>query len=100
MENIEPKPRKIRSITIKLTEPIEWGDETITELVLKRPKAIDLEHLPVNPTVKDLLSIAQKCAKVPRRIIQELDSEDAMTVVEAVSDFLDGGQPTGVTRSY
>ena len=94
------KVKKIKSITVKLTEPIEFGEDTYTELTLRRPKAKDIEHLSTEPSFKDLLRVAQRCAAVPRKIIEELDSEDAMAVVEAVADFLDGGHQTGNKCSY
>jgi hypothetical protein len=92
--------KKVRFITITLSEPIPWGDETITELTLRRPKAADLEHLSDRATIKELLFVAQKCAGVPARVIKELDGDDAMEVIEAVADFLDGGQKTGKKRSF
>lgn len=95
-----PKSKKIRSITVNLSEPVEWGSETIEKLVLRRPKAKDIEHISSNPTMKELLSVAQKCARVPKRVIDELDGEDAMSVTDAIADFLDGGQQTGNIRSF
>lgn len=88
----EKKVKKLTEIRVKLENPIEWGDETISELILRKPKAKDIEHLTSEPTFKDLFKVAQRCAKVPRRVIEDLDSDDAIKVVEAVGDFLDGGQ--------
>jgi len=99
-EKKRQKLKKVQEITVELEDPIEWGEETIEKLVLKRPKAKDMEHLPADPTFKDLLLMAQKCARVPRKVIQDLDSEDAISVVEAVSDFLDSGQKIGSRHSY
>jgi len=92
--------KKVKQITVPLSEPISWGEETISELVLKRPKAKDIEHLSADPTLKELLTVAQKCSRQPKRVIDDLDAEDAMAVVDAVADFLDGGQKTGNTRSF
>lgn len=94
------KSKKIREIIIPLAVPIEWGDESITELVLRRPKAKDLEHLSSDPNFKEIMEVAQKCAQVPRRVIQDLDAEDAMEVVEAVTDFLESGHRTGRKRRF
>jgi hypothetical protein len=99
-EKKQLKNKKVKAITIKLSEPIEWGDEVITELVLKRPKAAHLEHLSSEPNMKQLLQVAQKCANVPSRIIRDLDGADAMAVVEAISDFLDSGLQIGKVHSY
>lgn len=92
--------KKIRKITITLTEHIKWGEQTITELVLRRPKGKDLNGLSANPTMKELLTIGGRCAGVTQRIIDELDGADAMEVVDAVSDFLEAGPQTGRKRSF
>lgn len=94
------KHKKIKTITVTLSTPIEWGDETIKELVLRRPKAKDLDVLSANPNFRELLSIAQRCAKVPKRVIDDLDADDALEVVEAVADFLESGQRITRKRSY
>ena len=94
------KARKPKSITVKLSEPIDWGEDTITEITLTRPKAKHIEHLSGNPTMKELLGIAQKISGHPPALIKDLDAEDAMSLVEVVGDFLDSGQETGKTRSY
>lgn len=105
-ENTKPKqsgdaPKKyLKEIIVPLAYPIEWGDDTIDELRLRRPKAKDLEHLSGEPTFKELMQVAQKCAKVPRRVLDELDGEDVTEVVEAVADFLDSGHRTGRKRLY
>jgi len=94
------KSKKAKSITVKLFEPIEWGEETISEVTLTRPKAKHIEHLSANPTMKELLGIAQRISGHPPALIKELDAEDAMALVEVVGDFLDSGQETGKTRLY
>jgi len=94
------KLKKVHEIVVPLAYPIDWGDETISELRLRRPKGKDLEHMSAEPTMKELMMVAQKCAKVPRRVIEELDSEDVMELVEAVADFLESGQRTGRKRLY
>lgn len=96
----QKKQKKIKSIKVTLSSPFEWGDELIEEIVLQRPKAKDLEHLSVEPKMKELLEVARKCARWTNAQIRELDSEDVMEVVEAVSDFLDSGHRTGRVRSY
>ena len=92
--------KKVKSVNVKLSEPLEWGSETISELTLRRPKAKDIEHISSNPTMKEMMTVAQKCAGVPRRVIEELDIDDANNVMDAVADFLDGGHQTGKTRSF
>lgn len=94
------KPKKLRTVTVTLSEPVEFGSETFEELVLRRPRAKDLENLSSEPKVKELLEVARRCANVPRSVMDRLDGEDAMTVVEAVADFLDSGQKTGKRHSF
>lgn len=93
-------PKKIKKITVPLATPIQWGEETITELVLHRPTFKDMQGMSEDMTMKDMMVMAQRCARVPRKIIEELDGEDAMEVVEALGDFLDSGQKTRRIRSF
>ena len=94
------KPQKVKEIVLELTEPIEWGNETISRLKFRRLKAKEMRTLSTNPKMGELLDLAQKSARVPRRVIDELDSIDAMAVVEVMTDFLDVGQEIGKTRSF
>ena len=96
----EKKSKKIKSIEIDLSEPIQMGDELIETLKLRRPRAKDLKDLSATPSFQDLLKVGQKCAAVPNIVMDKLDGEDAMLVVEAVGDFLDSGQKTGIRRLY
>jgi len=100
-ENTPENISKVKTVTIELSEPIEWGkDNTITELKLRRPKGKDLKNLSSEPTMGELLSVAQRCAGVPKTVMDDLDGADAMEVVEVIGDFLDSGQKTGRKRSY
>jgi len=93
----QKKEKKQSTVTVELAYPIEWGEETITAIELRRPKAKDIEHLAGSPSMKDLLLVAGKISgKVPR-LIQELDATDALKLCEVVGDFLDTGRATGKT---
>ena len=89
------KPNKSKSITLKLKYPIEFGEETIAELEIRRPKAKDIELLSASPNMKELLHIGARISNQPKPIIDKLDAVDALALVEVVGDFLDSGRKTG-----
>lgn len=82
-------------IRVPLEYPLKWGEETITEIVLQRPKAKDIKHLGKDVTMDDLLKIASKCSKTEMSKIEELDAEDAVRIADVVGDFLGSGRGTG-----
>jgi len=99
-ESKKKKAQKPKSITITLSEPIAWGDDKISEIVLCRPKGKHLSGLSTQPTLKDLIGIAQKCSEHPMAVFNDMDADDYMAVCEAVGDFLDSGQEIGKSRQY
>jgi len=91
MENDTEKPKAkgtIKFIMVSLDEPIQWGDEEITELKIKRPKGKHIKTLGDDVKVGDMLRIASKCSGISMGIFEELESPDAMKVAEAVGDLL------------
>jgi len=94
------KLKKPKSITITLSEPVEWGDEMIESITMRRPKGKELKMLSGEPSMNDLLRIAAKCAALTPRQIDELDAEDALALAEAVGDFLDSGHQIGKTVKF
>lgn len=93
MEETELKPvskpagRK-GPVRIKLQEPIEWGSEVIKEIVLQPIKAKHMKLLGKDVTAKDLLLIASKISGQPSAVIDELSSQDALQVIDAVGELL------------
>ena len=85
--------------TIVLVEPVNFGSEEVTEVVLQRPKGKHLRKLPMDPGVGDFLDLAGNLCGRPRTFMDELDAEDVMKIAEAVADFLPGGTPTGSNGS-
>lgn len=79
---------KKQAITVKLEEPIEWGDETISEIVLKPIRGKHLKNLPASPALKDLILIASKVSGVSSSVFDEMISSDIMKVTEAVGELL------------
>ena len=94
MTETKKEKRKLKT-TINLEFPVQWGEEEISTLELRRPKAKDIENLPDKPRMKDLLAIASRISAQPPRVISELDAADAIKVCEAVGDFLANGREIG-----
>ena len=85
-------------IVLKLEQPIEAVGETITELVLREPKAADLRSFPVKAelVMGDLLDIAAEVAGLPGSAMNQLSARDAFRVVGEMGKFMGGG--TGATQ--
>lgn len=81
--------------TFKLNTPIKFGENTITELQLRRPKGKDLRRLGQDIRIGDLLDIASKLAGQAPAVIDELDGEDTMRLAEVIGDFLGRSPATG-----
>ena len=89
------KSKKPKEITITLSEPIEWGEDQITEIVMQRPKGKHLKSLSAEPSLQDLVKIAQKISGQPPRVFDDMDADDVLACAEAVGDFLDSGLQIG-----
>lgn len=83
---------------IKLTTPIQYGTETISELELRAPKAKDMRGLPLNMDMDSMLMLASRCAAQPPSVIDELEFDDLTAVMEAIGSFLGRGRQTGAPR--
>ncbi len=81
------KSRK-KPATIKLIEPVEWGEETIKEITLKPIRGKHLRRLPSSPTLNDILTIASKVSGVSSAVFDEMCSEDVTRIAEAVGELL------------
>lgn len=80
-------PRK-REIAVKLVEPITFGSETISEVVLKAPRGKHLKLLPPNPALKDILTMASKVSGVSGAVIDEMCAADVIAIAEAMGELL------------
>lgn len=94
-ENETEKPRKKGEVTYELIYPFEFGKTSVTEIVMRRPKAKDIEHMSTSPTFKELMIVASKISANPKPMIDMIDGEDALAIAEVVGDFLDSGRKTG-----
>ena len=89
------KPKATAVKIVKLTTPISWGEETITQLDISKPKGKHLRNVGQNLKLGELMDIAAACAGHPKSVMDLMDSDDAMACANAVADFLDGGQGIG-----
>lgn len=83
------------SKTLKLKEPVQFGSDTISELILKKPKAKHFRNLPSQPDVGDILDLASKLCDQPPSLIDELGVEDMAALLEVVHDFFPSSLGTG-----
>lgn len=80
---------------IKLTYPIKWGEETISEIGLKRPKGKHIKKLIGQTEEEKVLILASKLSGHPMSVFDEMDMVDIQKVSEAVADFLGNGPSNG-----
>ena len=96
VENQEAeKPRNKGLVTYELIYPFDFGKTPVSELIMRRPKAKDIEHMSTSPTFKELMIVASKISAQPKPLIDMIDAEDALGIAEIVGDFLDSGRKTG-----
>lgn len=79
---------KKKSRTIKLSEPVEWGSETITQVVLKPPRGKHVKGISIPPTLSEIIRIASKISGVSSAVFDEMSSEDIFAIAEAVGELL------------
>ena len=87
--------------TLQLKHPFSRGTETIKELTFsRRPKGKDWKGIPLsNMKMDDMMTMAHRILEVPISLIEELDTEDLMSVVEVMTSFLPNGPTTGEISS-
>lgn len=86
---------KSRQVTYKLKHPFEWGSETISEIVLNRPKGKHLKKFGQDIKVGEIIGIASSVSGQAPPVFDEMDAEDYLAVVGIVGDFLGSGQGIG-----
>lgn len=83
-----------------LQEPIVIGEEQITELWFRKPKARDLMHVDLSkPSGEDFLGVASKLTGRAVDVLMEMSPGDYFETIAIVAAFLERGQPTGATAS-
>lgn len=82
-------------ITLKLTEPVVMGSETISALHFRRPKAKDFRRMPAEMTMGSMLDLIGILTGQPKVVIDELSLGDMHAANEVVAGFMPGGHETG-----
>ena len=80
--------RKDGKVEYTLLFPIEWGDDEISKLTLKRPKAKHIKHLSDRSDLGAILRIVSKVSGLSQAIIDELDSKDATALADLMGELL------------
>lgn len=83
--------------TLNLQEPIEWGKETRTTVVVnRRLKAKDFKGIVAsNIRFDDMMRLISKVSGEPIAFIEELDAADLFELSKVVQSFLPSGLTTG-----
>lgn len=76
------------AVVISLKHPINFGKETITEVVIQPLKGRHLRGLSANPSFDDIMKVAAKASGLSDKIFDEMRSEDLKEVVETVGNLL------------
>lgn len=86
---------------VKLGKPIQFGEETISEIVILEPRAMDLDGMDFNELTQAnvLRKLISRCSGVSNEALKELRFSDFMACVEVLSSFLGNSQVTsGIGR--
>ena len=81
-------------VTIQLKFPIPFGDDTITEVTVRRPKGKDLKGLHnLKESHDDQLKLIARLIDHPLKVVEEMDmGTDLQAVGDAAMAFLPDGQ--------
>jgi len=84
---------KEENTVIKLAHPVQWGDDSITEVTVRRPKGKDLKGLKnVAQNMDDQLKLIARLIGQPEGFVGELDlATDLTAIMQKVADFLPDG---------
>jgi hypothetical protein len=85
--------------TLALKTPVKFGDQTIAELQIRKPKARDMRALKVSGTFDDQLKLLGRLAGQPDPVIDELEIEDMTEALKIVAGFMPDGPETGTSVS-
>jgi Phage tail assembly chaperone proteins, E, or 41 or 14 len=100
MADDDTKPQETWPRVVKLRHPIDFGDQRILQLEMRRGRAGDIKGLKIGgemPT-EHLFAIASRMSGQPIRVIEMLDVEDAGEVMALAIDFYGLCLGAGKTR--
>lgn len=80
-------------VKITLNYPIEFGDETVSEVTLRRPRGKDLKGLHnLSTSHDDQIKLIARLIGRPVSFVEEMDlSSDLMKIMEETERFLPNG---------
>lgn len=87
-------------VTVKLSTPVEWAKELVSEVKINPPTGRDLRASGFTFNGKgleagDLLSIAEQASEFGAEFFDRMSLPDSVRVAGVVADFLGDGQATG-----
>lgn len=83
------------NVTYKLIHPIQFGKETIDELIIPRVKAKHVRGLPLSPGFDDMLNLLQAVTGRPKTVIDDLDFEDIEPLMGVLEEMMGNSRPSG-----
>jgi hypothetical protein len=89
------------STTVRLKHPIEFGSQTIEELVFRRGRMGDLKGLALREDVipwDSVMTIASRLCGQPTAVVERIDEEDAGAVVSLAVGFYMRSLVTGTSE--
>lgn len=85
----------MESKVVTLKQPITFGQDIITSLTIRPPKAKDFRKLPMDPKFGDILDLVSRLTAQPPAVIDELGADDLVEVAAIVEGFMPLGLGTG-----
>lgn len=84
------------SKTVKLIDPIDFGEERFESLTFRKPKAKHLKKIKLNEVgLEDILGLAGKLSGQTPMVMDELSVPDLSAVVGVIEDFLESMERAG-----
>lgn len=78
--------------TVRLSQPISWEGQEITEVTITKPKVKDLKRMnaqlaDIDDQLEQGIAMAAALSGLPVEAIEELDTDDFTAVSEVIADF-------------
>lgn len=81
-----------KTVTITLESPVEFNDELISEVVLRRATGKDLRAMKGQNSVADSLTLASRLSGLMPVVFDLMDAADVQAVLEEVGNLLTRGR--------
>lgn len=89
MENQNQQPVAVKGPQVyKLLSPVQWGQETITEIAIPKLKGKHIKGIKKDSGLSDILLVAAKASGHPMAMFDEMDSQDVLNIAELVGNLL------------